>query len=193
MKKHLGIYQLAVILSLVFMMSSCSNDTKTESQTDKDSANSYVKDSVSSNLSAETIAEIAIDEDIDVENDTAWTIVSSDSIQINTGLESIKAKYDTVPAVNDIIRIEGVATRSWKGVKGCCDEKSSRKNAKMAIEQWVGMHILAHPNDLYYQSGIRGLAVKAKCKSKVNKWTQERSCKGSYNQPYFIEFIKGKK
>ena len=91
---------------------------------------------------------------------------------------------------NNILRIEGIASTSWKGVRGCCDQNTVNNQAKKAIEQWVGMQILANRPLQYHKSGIVGQASHAKCKYKKNKWTGERSCKGSYKQAYYIEFIK---
>jgi hypothetical protein len=96
---------------------------------------------------------------------------------------------DAVVAPENILRIEGTASISWKGVSGCCEQKTADKQSKKAIESWVGQQILANRPHRYYRSGPIGKIVQAKCSSETD-WRGVRKCKGSWKQPYYIEFIR---
>ena len=122
--------------------------------------------------------------------DTIWADATEDLITVNAGIaEDIMIEAQKQLAPENILRIEGVASISWKGVSGCCSQSRLDDQAKKAIEQWVGQQFLANRPYQYYRSGIIGQVSKAKC-SLSKDWRNVRKCKGSWKQPYFIEFIK---
>lgn len=132
-------------------------------------------------------------DDVDYEKmatDTCWANATEDSIlaELGTFVDSTN-KFQKPLAPENVLRIQGVASISWKGVSGCCSQNTVNKKAKQAIEAWVGQQILANRPHQYYRSGLIGQVVSAKCSSKTD-WRGVRKCKGSWKQPYFIEFIK---
>jgi hypothetical protein len=144
-------------------------------------------------ITCETDDIIVVIEEADyknMESDTCWINAIEDSISVEIGsLVDSTNKIQKPLSPDNILRVEGVASIGWKGVSGCCGQNTVNNQAKKAIEAWVGKQILANRPHQYYRSGLVGQIVNAKCKSK-NPQFGARSCKGSWKQPYFIEFIK---
>lgn len=132
--------------------------------------------------------EMVVIEDYIADSDTGTVVEDSVSVQLDIKEDNAIAALKNVDQ-NDILRVEGTASISWKGVSGCCEQSTANKQAKKAIEAWVGKQILANRPHTYYRSGIVGDINKAKCSSKTS-WDGKRSCKGKWSQPYYIEFIK---
>ncbi|MCC2545928.1 hypothetical protein LJY25_05685 [Hymenobacter sp. BT175] len=123
-----------------------------------------------------------------LDSDTTWAKAAKDSIKVDiSSAEDLSNKSTLAP--DNILRVEGTASISWKGTSGCCSQGTVNDQAKQAIEQWVGMQILANRPHRYYRSGMIGEVKSAHCSSKTT-WDNKRSCKGSWHQPYFIEFVK---
>ncbi|TCC94199.1 hypothetical protein EZ428_05320 [Pedobacter frigiditerrae] len=125
-----------------------------------------------------------------MESDTCWAKATKDSILVELGTLVDSINKFQKPTPGQVLRIEGVASISWKGVSGCCTQNTVNQKAKQAIEAFVGQQILANRPNQYYRSGLIGQVLSAKCSSTTNEWTSVRKCKGSWKQPYFIEFIK---
>lgn len=125
-----------------------------------------------------------------MDSDTCWANATKDSIAVELGtlVDSI-AKLQKTLKTGEVLRIQGAAAISWKGVSGCCTQNTVNQKAKQAIEAFVGQQILANRPHLYYRSGLIGPVLSAKCSSKTD-WRGVRKCKGSWKQPYYIEFIK---
>lgn len=123
-----------------------------------------------------------------MDRDTGWENAIEDLVSVGaTAYEDSTTQTQIAP--ENILRIEGIAATSWKGVSGCCVQSTANKQANKAIEQWVGKQILANRPLQYRRSGRIGAATKASCSSRTT-WDGKRSCKGSWKQAYYIEFIK---
>jgi hypothetical protein len=150
------------------------------------------KDANLTTLQEDEIIVTVEDEDYEkMDSDTSWANAKEDSILLDLGelLDSTN-KFQKELKAETVLRVQGVASISWKGVSGCCSQSTVNKKAKKAIEAWVGQQMLANRPNQYYRSGLIGKVVSAKCSSKTDYWSGVRKCKGSWKQPYFIEFIK---
>ena len=180
MKRVKKLEKLAVILFISFLIIGCSENKRENTEYPN------MEEIDSTQIVTEDVQDA---EEFISENDTAWVQDGEDSIVVSSELKEEKVEEKQISA-NNLLRIEGVASISWKGVRGCCDQNTANNQAKKAVEQWIGKQVMANRPLQLHNYGIIGPVSQANCKHKKNRWTGVRSCKGSYRQAVFIEFIK---
>lgn len=180
MKRVKKLQKPAVILFISFLFIGCSENKRENTESPS------MEEIDSTQIVTENVEDF---EEFISENDTAWVQDGEDSIVVSSELKEENVEEKQKSASN-LLRIEGVASISWKGVRGCCDQNTANNQAKKAVEQWIGKQVMANRSLRMHNYGIIGPSSQANCTHKKNRWTGVRSCKGFYSQAIFIEFIK---
>ena len=117
-----------------------------------------------------------------------FEILETNEIELNEDVDEKSSDFQS-SSNNDILRVEEDIGASWSGVSNCGNDGRISSACRRRLEEWARDKMFEYRHLKWIRFGHQW-PVRARITRRRNRWTNERSCRGSATLNCYMEFEK---